>query len=199
MKRMLITGPGCSATTYMAKVLKLCGLDIEHEQYPDETTHSVSFRHLRMAEKYDVILNQIRNFRKSVTGIYYRWNDAGWRDSNRVLRKYTDTELLLPWENHRFENTVKHVYYFHTVAEEKAKFSYRIEDCNSDLIKKICSFIDVTPQNIEQALNKVPTNQSSKSKYHNRNYFSWKEIKGVREGRRLTEEAKRWNYLNRSA
>jgi len=192
MSKLLITGTGYSGTHYMAEVLRRCGLCIEHES--DEVPNTVSWRHLHRYTEYETVLHQVRNLRKVVTGMAYREPDWAWRIRDRVCSAMNDAGLSQPYQDNALKNAAKATLVYYRVAEEVTERSYRVEDVDAKRITDICHLVDVAPEGIEDALDAVSTNKSSKKAYHDGDYYEWEELREVPHGEALCQVAEEWDY-----
>jgi len=135
----LITGAGRSGTAYITRVLKRCGLRVEHERPGRDgcvsgfycfEAKSYPGKHVAPRPQFDVILHQVRDPLKTIASVR-TGNSRGW------AQQFVDVEHSaspLRWA----------CYYWKTwnmEAERQALWTYRIEalsDVWIDLQRVLC-------------------------------------------------------------
>ena len=123
----LITGAGRSGSSYIAKVLKRCGLDVGHHKmgkdgivcgfYCFDVKRYPVKSHPVPRPKFDVILHQVRDPLKSIASIQ---TGRSW--------KWTSQFLPIPGDASVLTKACYNWLVFNLEAERQALWTYRIED-----------------------------------------------------------------------
>lgn len=190
----LITGCSRSGTTYMTDVLRRNGLVARHERdaskpvsayikdafrwdTPEERNKNniiVSWLMAVDAEsrpwgppssrlKFDHVFHQIRDPLKTINSAADEW-DESWAFIRQFVPeiKEEDSDLV---------KSAKYWYYWNLIAEEKAEWSYRIEDLPEKL-DEISSRLGLSLK--KKTLKRVPRNTNTR---HHQNNYTWADIK----------------------
>jgi len=123
---ILITGAGRSGTTYMARALQRCGLDMPHERLGRDGTVSSLYcfdapwypgkKHAVPRPEFDVILHQARHPLNSIASIQ---TGKSWDWTCQFLPVGEDAPLL--------QRACYNWLVFNEEAEGQARYTYRIE------------------------------------------------------------------------
>lgn len=179
----LITGCGRSGTKYIAKVLQLAGLDVEHEALGKDGSvswplafASDSYPECQQSVKYpefDVVLHQVRHPLKVIKSFMTVASPYSWDYVYRQTPITPDLSLL--------DRRVRYWYYWNLQAESIADMTYRIEN----LKNRWGEFCDLMQINLNYGrLSQVPkdTNAKIDTKKHRRRkrrksrLITWKRI-----------------------
>lgn len=130
--KLMIIGCGRSGTTYIARLLQSYGLDIGHEELAKDGISNwlctVDYEKSANKNKYGLVLHQIRNPLEVISSWYIN-NISGlpvWEFISKYVPEIAPDEPFL-------NRCAKYWYYWNLKAEEKADWSYRIEDIDEVL------------------------------------------------------------------
>jgi hypothetical protein len=169
---LLITGCARSGTGYISKLMTRCGLDIGHEAWGKdgcsswvmavddenppwgESSHNVQFDH---------VFHQVRHPLKVISSVYSTEPETSWNYISKHIPeiKREDSHLV---------KCAKYWYYWNLKAQEKAEFTYRVEDIDNAL-KKMGQLLHNDLDNSAISLVSDKTN----TRPHSRE-FSWKDL-----------------------
>lgn len=196
MRKVLISGTGCSGTQYITKVLRKCGLGIRWENQGEHGTASWYHWSEKATGSYDVAFHQMRDLRKACTGVAARWEPYIWRRSAKVIEPHYGDVYERPWEDHCTANAVRHCYYITRIVEKASVYAYKLEDITARLLQEIAQSIDqmIAIDTAQSVLDHVGTNVASKKGYHNGCYLTWPDIRHYECGDELYDIAQEWGY-----
>jgi len=168
--RLLVIGCGRSGTAYMSKLMQSYGLRIGHEKVLKDGVSSwiytIERDEFAKKENYDLVIHQIRN-PLNVISSWVRNNidrDWAWNMITEHVPEIDRNESLL-------QRSAKYWYYWNLKAEEKADWSYRIEDIDKILPMLIDYF------NLRQISKPPPKNYNRRRKIKKR--ISWEDLRMV--------------------
>lgn len=193
-KLLLVTGCARSGTTYIAKVLKHCGLKVSHEKIsPDGvvswlmvvTSDSAPYGPPYVEGAYKHIFHQVRCPLKTIASVYCNEPPESWRYIQKFLPQIKNTDSVLI-------KCVKYWIYWNLLAEAKAEFTYRVEDTEEALVTmgEILG-IYLPPE----AAHLVSKNTNHRAAYEH--LYSWCELKELLPSKlywELRELAMRYGY-----
>lgn len=169
--RFLITGCARSGTLFMTQVLIKCGLKVKHECRAEDgvvswlmavDSEKTPYGPPYKAEDYAYIFHQVRCPLKTIASVY----------SNEPPDSWAFIEEHLPQIHHKDSKLVKCVkywIYWNKAAEEKALFTYRLEDAEEALAKmSIVLGRELSPE----ALKLVPKDTNHRLDYIV--FYDWK-------------------------
>ena len=169
----LITGCARSGTTFMARVLNRCGLDVGHEGVGGTGTVSwtmavesscTPFGPPYKKGNFKHIFHQVRHPLDTISSVYANEPQESWEFIYRHLPQISP-------EDSKLEKCVKYWIYWNQQAEAKAEMTYQVENLKKAL-KKIGKRLGVElPRTLARKISKTVNHRED---YH---YFSWKEIK----------------------
>jgi|EndMetStandDraft_5_1072996.scaffolds.fasta_scaffold65284_3 hypothetical protein len=189
---LLITGCGHSGTLYIAKVLQLCGLKINHEADGEDgivswfmaaPSKSAPFGPGGKEFQFVHIFHQVRDPLKVIASIC-KEPAKGWLYISRHVPEITMDEPLLG-------RAAKYYYYWNRMAEKKAQWTYRIEDIENvmdEMGRRLGIRLD------KKAIQKVPKNTHS---HRVKKSYTWADIRAAVDPdlyRKLVKMARRYGY-----
>ena len=136
-KLILVTGCGRSGTGYMCKFLKASGVLVLHEYMGKQGSVSwlmgaevdkAPWGPLSKNYKFKHIFHQVRDPVKVIQSFYNVPPLATWEWIQNILPQIKDTDPLLT-------KCAKYWIYWNKMVEEKAEWTYRIEDFDTDYVE----------------------------------------------------------------
>lgn len=130
---ILITGSCYSGTEYTSKFLIASGLDIEHEYMNSQGCVSwlmtsrlktTPWGPLSINYKFDHVFHQVRDPLKVIQSVYNFFPVDLWHWIYDVVPEIKSSDSLIV-------RSAKYWYYWNTLAESQAEWTYRIEDFDS--------------------------------------------------------------------
>ncbi len=173
-RTLLITGCARSGTTYIAKVLQQSGLEIGHEKMQRDGVAAWQFAANPVGVKRGVNLNktefdhtfhQVRHPLKVISSVFVTENRHSW---NYILKQVPEIKI----QDSHLVKCAKYWYYWNLKAEQKAEWTYRIED----LDKIWDTFQERLGEKIaKNALALVPKNSNTAGSKVKE--FTWEDLK----------------------
>lgn len=169
---VLITGCARSGTTYISQVLRKCGFDVRHEK--DGKVGVASWVMAVDSDKtpwgpgandyvFEHVFHQVRDPLKTIASA-----------SNEPPQSWQYISQFVPElkpEDSRMVRAAKYWYYWNLLAEQKAEWTYRIEDFDHH-IDEMSSRLGINlPQNANRRVEKYANTRGYKEK------FTWQDLK----------------------
>jgi len=198
-KDLLIVGCGRSGTSYISKLWKNMGLDINHERYgahglsnwyftPGHQMTKGPFGAERMVfgdYDYKCIFHQVRHPLSAISSVttlaHQSWN---WLSSWVPIEK--DDSLL--------KKSMKYWHHWNILAENMAELTYQVEQID-EVLEELCNRLgksDLFTNNNINKIKKMPSDINSRE----HDAFSWKDLQ-IEDSvlcEWIKEQAKRYGY-----
>lgn len=195
MRKILIIGCGRSGTKYIAQVCRRGGIRMGHERPWSGGTASWyatvtnwSDIHQRKIEGYDeaLFLHQVRDPLKVISS-FQRSDTDTWEYVCRYAPEISGKER-------RVKRCMKYWKYWNLLAEERAEWTYKVEDLFEDSVfEKFCRYTTIDPGR-KKEMQTVPTTVHKKKLIYP--VLTWKDL--LAEDRELAseiiEQGKRYGY-----
>lgn len=172
-RRLLIIGCGSSGTSYMSKVLKKCAVKVKHEHHGKEGVVSwkmtvdaeeVPSGHSRKGYHFAHIFHQVRHPLKMISSFYNTEPPGSWEFIMKHVPEINKDDLEIV-------KCAKYWYYWNTLAEQQAEWTYRIEEIDhqwDEFEKRLGKRLD------KRALKNIPRNVNTRGSH--RFEFTWDDL-----------------------
>jgi len=194
---LLITGCGRSGTTYMTEFLRLSGLDVRHEKMGADGSVSwimgaetdwTPVGPLLKDYEFEHIFHQVRHPLKVIQSYYNSHPGVTWEWICTIIPEISMKDSVIT-------RCAKYWYYWNLMIEEKAEWTYRIEDF-SEIYPEMADRLGLVFDS--ETLTAVPTDANTRVKEEH-TAITWKFLKENVDRKvyfQVRSLAKKYGYLN---